>query len=88
MGNFTTRARLFRRRSLLGFVEVVVESLVKVTVWLEAACYCFLLLCSSGEPLLEAFMAMKVFSCDGSRKGFVPKCERNSVEVVVWLEAA
>lgn len=50
------------------------------------ACYYFLLLCCSGEWTLEVFLVSMGFSDGGSRIGFIPGCEENSMEIVVWIE--
>lgn len=80
------------------FVGSIEGSTVKVLVWLATAWVgrtrgpkliaCFLLLRYSSEPLLGDFLVTEGFSNGGSRMSFVPYCEGNSMEAVVWPEVA
>lgn len=91
LGSFSTRAVSSLPDIDLDCVSGVEGSPMEVSICQAVAwagpkmttCYYFLLLCCSGEPLLEAFPATADFSGCSSRLSFVPALERNSVGVVV-----
>lgn len=86
MGSFPAIGGSSYSRSRLEFVGSIEGSTVKVLAKLTACC--FLLLHYSSEPLLGDFLVTEGFSNGGSRMSFVPYCEGNSMEAVVWPEVA
>lgn len=103
LGDFSSKGGFLSCRSQLGFVLGSEGRLVELVMWPVASsagrtkgpnlvsCYCFLLLCCSGELLLGNFLATWGSSGKVSQLGFVSDYERSTIVVAAslkWLAPA